>query len=40
MGKRQGLTNPRHLCYGKDMRNHEQITSNETRISVTPQVFN
>jgi hypothetical protein len=38
-GKRQGLTNQCRFCYGQeDMRNHEQITSKETRIRASPRV--
>jgi hypothetical protein len=38
-GKRRGLTNQRRFCYGqKDMLNHEQITSKETRIRASPRV--
>jgi hypothetical protein len=37
-GKRRGLTNQHRLCYGQDLRNHEQITSKETRIRASPRV--
>jgi hypothetical protein len=30
--------NQRHICYGKDMRNHEHITSKGTRIRASPRV--
>jgi hypothetical protein len=37
--KRRGLTNQCRFCYGQEhMRNHEQITSKETRIRASPRV--